>query len=216
MKKLVVLAICLASLPVFAEPLHKQPVRYHNLEMDPERTTVLMGRVEDASVGYAEKDLKAFDKKAKKPIYLVINSPGGDMTSGFHLTRVMQELRSPLVCVVDEKAYSMAAIIAAYCPKLYVQENAMIMFHDATYSFKGKIKDMEQVLTIIKKELTMCFRNVAKRLGLTYEEYMAKIEGDKEWWMASDEAVSSGFASALVVSVKYDLPKRSIDFSIFF
>jgi ATP-dependent Clp protease, protease subunit len=194
----------LLSTAIYALPLKPSPLtKVDKVNIDPERLTILKGPIDMNSSHNLVEDLRELDlNDPKKPIYLVIDSPGGLVRGGEDIIEEMQSLDSPLICIIDRAAYSMAAIISTYCPTLYVYKFATIMFHEASYGIDGNETNIKVRQAAIQKDLNQLHADVAKNLGLSLKDYKAKIHD--EWWMVADEAVKMGFATAVLDKLKYD------------
>lgn len=210
MKKfLAFILCCLVATPAFAERLRGKQIavkEVDRLNFTPERTVVLKGVVNFPLTDAVSKRLAELDDG--KPILLVINSPGGNVAAGYDVIKTMEELDSPLTCVVDDMAYSMGAIIAAYCPRLYVHKRSSIMFHEISWTVQGnetthKIRQKHAENDILEMD-----KDIAKKLGISVKEFKAKKQ--IEWWMTASQAVSCGFATAIVNHLKYAEPPKEI------
>lgn len=205
MKKFIAAALTvMLSFPVYAEKLSKSPNAVRTIEyldISDDRTIVLKGPIDDKLSYDVSAKLFANDEESHEPILLIIDSPGGSVEAGMGIINQMKDLKSPLVCAVSGQAFSMAAIIASYCPKLYVRDLAMLMFHQASFGAQGSAGLMQGRVGGILKFLKTVELEVAANLGISYEEYHHRI--DNEWWITGHEAVAMGFATAVVKHLPY-------------
>lgn len=214
------LALMLAPSVSFAggklsrNPLKKVPV-YQKVNIDENRLVVLKGPVNSFSVDPLVRKITELDRIGKSPIYLIINSPGGSVTDGFELIGAITSIESPVVCIAESEAYSMAALISVFCDKLYMHRFSMMMFHEASWGGRGDETKMKARGHATAKYLDQVFNEVAEELGLTLKQFREKIH--PEWWLTAREAVQVGIADGIVkeLNYKYDPPQRQFFFSLF-
>ena len=179
---------------------------YDHININEKRLLVLRDDVDEVSTDPLVVQMIKFDKENKDPIYLVINTNGGSVEAGLNLINTMEAIKSPTVCLIDSKAYSMGAIIAAFCDKTYIHRFASTMFHYASYGVKGPENIVPRRVDFIRKDLLNMHAAVAKQLGLTTETYLDKIKD--EWWMTAQETVEAGLADGIVNKLTYPFEEK--------
>ena len=143
------------------------------------------------------------DRQAKrlhrsKPLYLVINSPGGSIDAGEQLIEFLKGY--PNVKVVCIFCASMAhAILQAVNNERLVLASSTLMAHRARLSgIGGQIEsgELESRLIMIKKIVrSMEIRN-AKRIGISLKKYKARVIN--EWWVSGKEIIKLNHADRIV------------------
>lgn len=201
MKKLKMFVLTLWALvtPTLAmaeplSPLPREPRIIDTLKFDTSRTAVLKSDVNNASADAVIKTLVRLDMENQRKITLIIQTNGGIVEDGYRIIGAMKSLRSPLQCIVDHHAYSMGAIIAAYCPTLYMTMFSKIMFHNAFCL--GETGLQEPCSENIQHQMQEENEDLARVMGISLDELMNRKS--KEWWMTATEAVRAGFATAMV------------------
>ena len=110
-------------------------------KINQDRVLLLLGKVTDAAVDPLVASIKEFAKNPKEPLYLVIDSVGGRLDAGQKLIDTIRGAKAvhglKTTCIVTANALSMAAVIASYCHQTYLQPNAVMMFHEASYGIEG-------------------------------------------------------------------------------
>lgn len=211
MKKLTALAIALAiflSSSAFALPISrdlKTINRIDKLVVDSSRMVVLETNIDIISASIVVSKLRKLDDKKSAPITLVLDSNGGSIDSGIEIIKAMESLQTPLQCLIDDKAYSMAAMISAYCPKLYAYKFSSIMFHEASYGARGTETQVKTITRMIQAMLHDLKVDVAKKMGITMEEFAHRMHD--EWWMTGQEAAQIGFVGTIVDKIVYKRPR---------
>jgi len=176
------------------------------INIDEKRLLVIRDDVNEGVIDPLIIKMNKLDKEKKDPIYLIINTRGGQIDSGMSLVTTITSIKSPVICIIDNKAYSMGAVIATYCPKTYIHKYATVMFHYAAYGVRGPENIVPSRLAIIQKELKKLHLEVASNLGITYDQYIEKIRN--EWWMTAEEAVSNKVADVLINKLSYTFEQK--------
>ncbi len=169
-----------------------------------ENTVYLFGEVDDYSVGKAVNKIKQLQNKLLKPkeIFLLIDSPGGYVSSGRKLIRTIRTSPIPVTCFIDGLAASMAAMIFETCHKRLVGEDSVLMFHEAAGSFRGEFNHVKSMTAFIFRYVQEMEEEVAKKLGMTMEVY--RIHATNQLWLTGTRAVEMGGADSLIASIQCD------------
>lgn len=208
MKRLLVgLVTLLLSTSAFAGG--KAVKKFDRVNINEDRLLVLKGDVRDLSVDPIVNDMVSMSKEdSKANIFLVINTNGGSIEAGMRLVTTMRSITTPVLCLIDSKAYSMGAVIATFCTRTYVHKNASLMFHEASYSVQGPESIIPSRVEATVKYLKQFHTDVARRLGMSFETYREKIRD--EWWLTPEEAVRAGVAHAVIDKLVYTYEERQM------
>lgn len=197
-----ILALILVTSTAFAQKETTKPNNYINIDgKKTERVVGLIGEVSEFSANHVIDTLKTLDKAENAQIYLIIDSPGGSVIDGYRIINQMKNTKSPLTCVVDMQAYSMAAIMLTYCKAVFMNPYGSIMHHSASFQISGSTEQVVSRVNWIVKQLTEFDEEVAKNLNMTYAEYKAKTV--KEWWLTAKEALEAKVVDRLLPSLDY-------------
>jgi ATP-dependent Clp protease protease subunit len=159
------------------------------------------GGISDGLMQKAQKAVLEFNEQSHEPIWLVLNSGGGSVEAGLILIDTMRSLKSPIYCLVESKAYSMAAIILAFCDKRYALDHATIMLHEASYGTAGEDPTNRSRLDFLARYLDGLHVEIAARLKMAPEKYRARIRD--AWWLLASEAEKAGVVDAVATSIGY-------------
>jgi ATP-dependent Clp endopeptidase proteolytic subunit ClpP len=212
------LATLMLALPAMAGSKAKvrpRPVKkFDRIQIDEDRLLVLKGDVRAHRVDPIVEEMVLLSKDSPRKIFMVINTNGGSIEAGMRLVTTMRSIDNEVICLVDSKAYSMGAIIAAFCTRTYVQKHAMLMFHEAHYGVSGMESIVPSRVEATQKYLKLFHTEIAKRLKMSYTAYRDKII--TEWWMTAEEAVRAGVAHAVIDKLvyEYEEPKSRNPFFI--
>jgi len=123
MKILLTLLLTLLLIPTLASS--------QVLKVDADRLVRITGSIRGDIIEQAQQ-LEQLTTDGKKPIYILIGSPGGHVLPGIHFINAMKLAKARkvgLICVVPVMAASMAFQFLAYCDLRYVFEDTLLLFH---------------------------------------------------------------------------------------
>jgi|GEM_PF-3980914 len=137
------------------------------------------------------------------PIFLFINSRGGDILAGGMVVDAMAASRRPVYTVAIGQAASMAAVIHSYGSRRYMAPHAVLMFHNASMGAQDELPHMMQRVALIYRMWTAYEQHVADRAGLPLEEFRAREAS--QWWLTAEEAVGAHMADGIGQSPQYPI-----------
>jgi len=108
-----------------------QPLAAKTLKLDKERTILISGPIGNGILAQANQ-VYSLALASPKPIYLVLNSPGGSVYVGLQMLSAMRAARARGVefrCLTTLMSASMAFQILAYCDKRYALEHTLLLWH---------------------------------------------------------------------------------------
>ncbi|KAK9333236.1 Clp protease-domain-containing protein [Lipomyces starkeyi] len=146
--------------------------------------------------------LEAMDQT--KPIFMYINSSGGEMHAGFSIIDTMQYIKCPVYTICVGFAASMASLILVAGEKgfRYALPNAWIMIHQPNTGMQGKASDLaiqtRQILRMREQANKFYQDQLAKRYEL--EEIAAMIQDDN--YLDPHEALQIGLIDEVISSAK--------------
>ncbi len=158
-----------------------------------DQVVTLYGEVGDNAEGIANSLL---EKTNKGPVYLLINSPGGSVLDGARILSAMEAAKNPVYTVCLQICASMAAIIHQYGTERYMVDRSVLMFHPASGSLSGDVFQMKSRLDWILRYTEKSDVFIAKRAGLTVEQFKAQF--GHEIWIDAEDSVARKFADKVV------------------
>ena len=164
-----------------------------------DRTVNLKGGINDALIKTAQERLLKLDDESHDPIWIRISSHGGSVEAGLIFMDTMRGVRSPIYCLVESSAYSMAGNIFVFCDKRYALPHATIMLHEASYGTAGEDPSIRSRLDFITRFLDTMHHQIAERLDMDYTEYRKKLRDG--WWMLAHEAKKVGIVQEIVSEI---------------
>lgn len=163
-----------------------------------QRKIFLWGMVEDDSAKHVIDRLLYLDLQNNKEIQLIINSPGGYVTSGFAIYDTIKQIKSPVSTICSGFAASMGSILLSVGEKgrRFIQPHARVMIHQPSGGARGQASNIEiQAKEIIKtKELSA--QILADNCGQSFEKVMKDF--DRDYWMSAEESVEYGIVDGIL------------------
>ena len=135
----------------------------------------------------------------KDPIYLYINSPGGEVHSGFSIFDMARFIKPPIVTVVTGLAASMGSIITlcARPEHRFAFPNSKILVHQPSVTgMGGSVSDIEIHANDLLDTKNRIIELYQKECGRTNDEVRKALDRDN--WMSPEQAVKWGHISKIV------------------
>lgn len=135
----------------------------------------------------------------KDPIYLYINSPGGEVHSGFAIFDMARFIKPPVITVVTGLAASMGSIITL-CAKpehRFAFPNSKILVHQPSVTgMGGSVSDIEIHAKDLLDTKDRIIELYMRECGRTKDEVKKALDRDN--WMSPETAVKWGHLSRIV------------------
>ena len=144
---------------------------------------------------------------ASKPIYVYIDSPGGDVDAGFAIFDMIRFIKPPVYTIGMGLVASAGALILLAAPKNYRLglPNSHYLIHQPLSGIKGVATDIEIHAKEIEKIRAKINALIAEETGKDVAD-VAK-DTDRDYWLSADEAVNYGLILQ-VIKTRSDLPKK--------
>lgn len=166
-----------------------------------DRTIMLSGTVEDSMANAIVAQMLFLESEDPgRDITLMINSPGGVITSGMAIYDTMQYIKCDVSTIVIGQACSMGSFLAqaGTAGKRLLLPNARHMIHQPSGGARGMASDIEISYKEImhwKKRLTELYVK-HNSSGKTYEQLERDM--DRDTFMSAAQSVEYGLADRIV------------------
>ena len=132
------------------------------------------------------------------PLYIYINSPGGEVMAGLEIVNYIKSYQSQKkeIHCICHNAMSMAFVIFQYCSTRYILHSSTLMQHQMSLNVEGKLYDINSRLkyyNTIENELN-AFQ--ADRMKIYISDFINRIRDD--WWMYSNEIIKNNAADEMI------------------
>ena len=142
----------------------------------------------------------------EKDIFVYVNSPGGNVTSGLAIYDTMQYIKPDVATMCLGQAASMAAVLLAAGAKgkRYALPHARVMLHQVLGGIEGQATDIEihaKEILRIREELN---RILAKHTNQPIDRIAKDTERD--FFLKPNDALEYGIVDA-IISKREEAPK---------
>lgn len=164
-----------------------------------DRKVFLWGQVDDASARHVVERLLYLElQQPGKEIQLIINSPGGYVTSGFSIYDTMKSISSPVSTICSGFAASMASILLSAGEKgrRFVLKHGRVMIHQPSGGSGGNASDIEIQATELIKTRDLSARLLAENCSQPVERILKDF--NRDYFMNAEESVEYGVADAVL------------------
>lgn len=143
-------------------------------EIVPEKTLIIDGVIAQGNILFLGREMLKRVDAGEKEVQLIINSPGGEVITGFlflNLMRAAQQKGLKVTCFVPTIAASMAYQILLNCDERHTLNHAFLLWHRARVNVGGMFGGpltAPQALTLgrdLQSLDTMIFNEVVKYMG---------------------------------------------------
>lgn len=171
-----------------------------NIELTESNFVLIRNEIGENSVSKAQIELskKVVQRGMKNyTIYLVLDSPGGSITSGLDFIEFAKTI--PNLETVTLFAASMAsAIVEALPGKRNILSTGVLMFHRARGGVSGQFEsgELESRLEFYKSMVRGMEKTNADRLGISLDSYKSKVVN--ELWILGADSVKSKAADEVI------------------
>ncbi len=176
----------------------------NNLETQLHRSRAIMIS-EGVGSSTAQKVVSALlllDEESTKPIKLYINSPGGEVNSGFAIFDTIRFIKSPVYVVNCGLCASIATIINVAVPakRRYSLPNSRFLIHQPLIS--GQVQGQASDIEITANEILKTREKINRILSEECQQKFDKVEEDtlRDYWMTASEALEYGLIHKVIQS----------------
>lgn len=162
------------------------------------RQILLSGEVNKALAEKIVRQLLVLEAASDKPIYIYIDSPGGDVDAGYAIFDMIRFVKAPVYCVGMGLVASAGALIllAADKSRRVGLPNSHYLIHQPLSGIKGVATDIEIHAQELEKTKAKINDLIAQETGKPLEQ-VAK-DTDRDYWLSATEALEYGLISKVV------------------
>lgn len=157
------------------------------------RTIRLTGKIDDSMADEVIAKIEYLDSRNHDPIRIVINSPGGSVSSGLAILDAMRGAKSEIETVCTGIAASMGAYLVA-CGgtkgRRFITLNAEMMIHQPLTGVSGQAVDVEMVAFRISEIRRKLVWMLSQATGQSCERIFQ--DTDRDFYLNADDAVEYG------------------------
>ena len=185
-------------------PEHKKVIDKEKrlFEVTPKHTRyrVYIGRFFELKKGLHAVFNELKSAKENDVLEFMIDSGGGFVNEGMQFYNIMREkFCGRTVAYLDNKGYSMGAMLFSMAEKRVVYPYSDFMYHNYAGGAVGKGGEIKARINHISKQLEAFFHDIIVKQGfLTEDEYEQMLVG-QDYWMGTKEMCKRGIATHVIV-----------------
>ncbi len=162
------------------------------------RSLLLTGEINKEMADRLIKDLLVLEAESQDPVKLYINSPGGDVDSGFAIYDMIRFVSCPVTIIGMGLVASAAALVLLAVPveRRIGLPNSSYLIHQPLSEMKGNATDIEIHAMQLEKIKAKINRLIAEATGKSLEK--VAHDTDRDYWLDADDAVKYGLISRIV------------------
>mgnify|MGYP000017588986 FL=1 len=166
------------------------------------RTVVISQQVDSKLSAKVLSQLVLLEQEGPElPITVFINSPGGEIFSGFAIYDMLKFISCPVTTIVTGFAASMGSILSLAADKgrRFAMPQAKIMIHQPLLmGYQGRASECEIQAREILKTRDHLVKLYAEQTGKSQEEIKKALDRDN--WFTAEEALEYGLLDKVVHS----------------
>ncbi len=162
------------------------------------RSLLLTGEINKEMADKLIKDLLVLEASGSEPIKLYINSPGGDVDSGFAIYDMIRFISCPVTIIGMGLVASAAALVLLAVPaeNRVGLANSSYLIHQPLSEMKGNATDIEIHALQLEKIKAKINRIISEATGKSLEK--VSHDTDRDYWLDANDAVQYGLISRIV------------------
>ena len=135
-----------------------------------------------------------------KPINMFLNSPGGEVNSGYAIFDTVRFVSSPVNMITSGLCASIATVINVAVPKerRYSLPNSKFLIHQPLIG--GQVRGQASDLEITANEIMKTRTKINKLLSESCSQPIDKVEQDtnRDYWMTAEESLEYGLIGKII------------------
>ena len=155
-----------------------------------------IGAVISSVISYWNKIDKDITKENRKPISIIIDSPGGSLTDTFTIIDAIKLSKTPVHTIVIGTAYSGGCLVAMTGHKRYAYPHASFMLHEGSTSTGGDSHKFINYSKFYQLQLKQLRDIVISNTKMT-DEFYESIKRD-DYWLTAEEAKEMGMIDEII------------------
>ena len=162
------------------------------------RQILLSGEINKELAEKFNKQLLLLEADSNKPVYVYIDSPGGDVTAGFAIYDMIRFVKCPVVLIGNGLIASAAALILLAVPQnmRVGLPNSEYLIHQPLSGMRGTATDIQLHTANVKKTKAKINKIISEATGKDLKKVEA--DTDRDYWLDADEALEYGLISKII------------------
>lgn len=166
------------------------------------RQILLSGEINKELAQSVNKQLLLLDSDGTKPIYIYIDSPGGDVSAGFAIFDMIRFVNAPVFLIGNGLIASAAALVLLAVPKerRVGLPHSSYLIHQPLSEMRGVATDLQIQAEEMAKTRALLNKIIAEQTGK--DEKQVKKDTERDYWLTAEEAKEYGLISKVICGRK--------------
>ena len=144
-------------------------------------------------------DDKEIPEMERKPIYLLINCPGGDLDAYASICSMIELSKTPVIGVAMGMVASAASLIYLSCHVHLALKSSYFILHKGSAALSGDFDNIMNSIDDYKREVEKMSNHILEHSNYTREEVESHI--GKDWYIRAPEALEKGLVDQIVTDI---------------
>lgn len=132
----------------------------------------------------------------RTPIWLHIQSGGGDLFAGLSIADQLGDIQSPIYSIVEGVCASAATLISMSCSKRYITPNSFFLVHQLWTYWFGTHEEFKDEMKLQKLAMNKLYSFYSAKTGIKKSRIKEMLKRD--WWMDAEEALVNKFVDEIL------------------
>ncbi len=162
------------------------------------RQILLSGEINKELAEKIVRQLLILESDSSDPIYIYIDSPGGDVDAGFAIFDAIRFVNAPVYTIGMGLIASAGALILLACPKerRLGLPHSRYLIHQPSSGLRGVATDIEIHAVEIANTKTIINKIISEETGKPLDQVTK--DTDRDFWLGVQESVEYGLISRVI------------------
>lgn len=140
------------------------------------------------------------------PIWLHIQSNGGELFTGLNIAHQLATIRSPIYSIVEGVCASAATLISIACTKRYIMPGSFMLIHQLTSAAWGKYEDFQDEMNLLDMLMDEMYAFYETKTKMDRKRIKKLLSRDS--WFPASECVELGLVDEILEDFSYEVHWR--------
>lgn len=171
---------------------------YFYADVDTDRCLDLIRRVRDVDNELRRQSASRMlpDNFPSIPIWLHIQSNGGEVFTGLNIADQLDKITSPIYSIVEGVCASAATLISLACSKRYILPSSFMLIHEVSSHHWGKYSEFEDEKHILDMLMSRLIEFYSAHTKMSPSK-VKKILG-RDSWFSAHECIEMGLVDEII------------------
>jgi ATP-dependent protease ClpP protease subunit len=130
------------------------------------------------------------------PIWLHIQSGGGDLFTGLNVADQLQTIQTPIYSIVEGVCASAATLVSMACTKRFIQSNSFMLIHQLSSWGFGTYEQLEDDMHVMEMLMDRLYEFYGSKTGFSKKEVKDVLRRDS--WFSAQECLENGMVDEVL------------------